>query len=148
MESRRNTGARYYRPSGSLKANGSPEPEFTTDEGRNYLIVTIFAHQGFRIKEAVNEAVNEVVNEVEYISKNDSENRLLNESPAHYHATSRQARIIAEIREAPDITIRRLAELTGVSKSTLEREIKAMKKAGRIRRVGSDKTGRWDVIVP
>jgi len=34
----------------TLKANGSPIPEFETDEERSYFIVTLWPHEGFEKK--------------------------------------------------------------------------------------------------
>ena len=48
----------------ALEVNGSPLPEFETDDERSYMIVTIRPHEGFEIDEVVNEAVNEVVNDL------------------------------------------------------------------------------------
>ena len=73
--------------------------------------------------EDVNEVVNEVVNE----------------------AVNRQTLIINAMRENPRVAIKQLVGLTGISKSTIEREIKAMKDI-KIKRVGSDKTGHWELI--
>jgi len=47
----------------SLEANGSPPPEFETNEERDYLIVTIRLHKEFEVVEHVNEHVSEHVNE-------------------------------------------------------------------------------------
>jgi len=74
--------------------------------------------------EDVNEAVNEVVNE----------------------AVNRQTKILLALKENPKITIKQLVEKIGVAKSTVEREIKSMKNKGLIKRMGSDKTGYWEVV--
>lgn len=42
----------------TLQANGSPRPEFKTDEDRSYLIVTIHPHEAFRNGDAPNAPVN------------------------------------------------------------------------------------------
>ena len=107
-----------------LKTNGSPLPEFETDEGRNYFIVTIRPHEAFKVDEVVSEVVNEAVNEV----------------------VNRQTKILLAMKENPSITIKQLAEKTGITKSTLEREIKKMKQASIINRGGSDKSGQWEII--
>ena len=100
----------------TLKTNGSPPPEFETDDERNYFIVTVRPHESFNTNEVVNEVVN------------------------------RQAQIIDAINENPHITIKQLAQKIGIAKTTVEREIQTMKIHGILMRVGSDKIGRWEII--
>ena len=51
------------------------------------------------------------------------------------------------IRMTPNITQDEMARLLGIAKSTLNVHIDALKKSGRIRRVGPDKGGHWEVLV-
>jgi ATP-dependent DNA helicase RecG len=103
-----------------LERNGSPPPEFETDPGRHYMIATIRIRDGFEAHEVINEVINEVVN--------------------------RQTLITNVMRETPSITKAQLTEQLGVSKATIDREIDAMKQGCKIRRVGSNKSGHWEVI--
>ncbi|MEG1934970.1 MAG: winged helix-turn-helix transcriptional regulator, partial [Rikenellaceae bacterium] len=50
------------------------------------------------------------------------------------------------IKENPKITLDELAEAIGKSRRTVARQIKQLQEDGVIRRVGSDKTGYWEVI--
>ncbi len=50
------------------------------------------------------------------------------------------------VRTTPNITQDEMARLLGIARSTLNFHIGALKKSGRIRRVGSDKGGHWEVI--
>ncbi len=50
------------------------------------------------------------------------------------------------IKENPKITLDELAEAIGKSRRTVARQIKQLQEEGVIRRVGSDKTGYWEVI--
>ena len=50
------------------------------------------------------------------------------------------------IKENPIITLDELAEAIGKSRRTVARQIKQLQEDGVIRRVGSDKTGYWEVI--
>jgi ATP-dependent DNA helicase RecG len=104
----------------ALKVNGSPPPEFETDEERNYFIATVRLHEAFKTDEVVSEVVN--------------------------GDTQRHMKILFALKEKPDITIKQLAEKTGIAKATLEREMKKMKEANFIKRIGSDKTGYWKII--
>ena len=50
------------------------------------------------------------------------------------------------MRTTPNITQNEMAHLLGIARSTLNVHIDALKKSGRIRRVGPDKGGHWEVI--
>ena len=74
------------------------------------------------LNEAVNDAENEAVNDAE---------------------KSLEGRISALIKANPKISKIKMAEKLNVSKATIERTIKASKK---IKRVGPDKGGHWEII--
>jgi len=54
--------------------------------------------------------------------------------------------ILVEILIDEAITKEKLAEITSVSVSTIEKDIKKLKDIGYLERVGSDKAGRWVII--
>ena len=49
-------------------------------------------------------------------------------------------------RENPGINKETLASKTGKSRATVTRIIKLLTEHGKIKRVGSDKTGRWEIV--
>ena len=53
-------------------------------------------------------------------------------------------KIIHAISADPRATQKRLAEVTGLSTRTISREIKRLRDAGVIRRIGSDRSGYWE----
>ncbi|MCL2499153.1 MAG: putative DNA binding domain-containing protein [Defluviitaleaceae bacterium] len=108
----------------TLKSNGSPPPEFETNEERDYLIVTIHRHEAFKNNEPVNEIENEIVNE----------------------RVNRHASILRILEKHPSLTIKQLSEATKISVATLKREMKLLKEGKRIERVGSDKSGYWRLL--
>ena len=57
-----------------------------------------------------------------------------------------QARILAEIRNNPNITKARLAEILNLGKTTIDKGIAVLKKYRYIERVGSNKSGYWRVL--
>ncbi len=57
-----------------------------------------------------------------------------------------QARILAEIRNNPNITKSRLAEILKLGKTTIDKGIAVLKKYGYIERTGSNKSGYWNVL--
>ena len=62
-----------------------------------------------------------------------------------YGLNQTQVRILAEIRNNPNITKVRLMELLGLGKTTIDRGLSVLKKYGYIERVGSRKAGYWKV---
>jgi len=56
-----------------------------------------------------------------------------------------QKAIIALMLETPTISAQRIADAIGITKRRVESNIRSLKKAGFIERVGSDKTGHWVV---
>jgi ATP-dependent DNA helicase RecG len=60
--------------------------------------------------------------------------------------TRAQQVILEEITELPSISARQLAESTGLSPRKIEYDIKALKASGRLRRIGPDKGGHWEVV--
>ena len=55
-------------------------------------------------------------------------------------------RIYMAIRENPEITHSELMNIFNISESTAKRATRELKKLGFIKRIGSDKTGRWVII--
>jgi len=119
----------------TLEQNGSPPPEFKTDDERNYMIVTIRPHEGFAVYEPVSEVnggngeINDPVN--------DPVNDLVNRA---------QMKILNAVRNNKSATYEQLASTISVSPSTIKRQIKKLYDMGLLKRVGSDKSGHWEVI--
>ncbi|MBO7541710.1 MAG: winged helix-turn-helix transcriptional regulator [Bacteroidales bacterium] len=55
-------------------------------------------------------------------------------------------KIIRAIKENPQITVKELTTLIGLSRRGVEKNIKNLKQKGIIRRVGPDKGDHWEVI--
>ncbi|MDR2854568.1 MAG: winged helix-turn-helix transcriptional regulator [Methanomicrobiales archaeon] len=56
-----------------------------------------------------------------------------------------QKAILLLMRETPTISAQRIADIIGITKRRIESNIHSLKKAGIIKRLGSDKTGHWIV---
>ena len=54
--------------------------------------------------------------------------------------------ILLCIQQNPDFTLIKIAEKTGFSKRTVSRQIKVLQEAGILKRIGSPKTGHWEVM--
>jgi Fic family protein len=55
-------------------------------------------------------------------------------------------KVLILLRANPKATAQKMASALGVTDKTIKRHLKALRERGRIRRVGSDKTGHWEII--
>jgi ATP-dependent DNA helicase RecG len=55
-------------------------------------------------------------------------------------------KIVSLLKGSPNITVRDLVQMTGLTRRGIEWNLRELKKAGRIRRVDPDKGGHWEVI--
>ena len=129
----RNTG--FKKILNALEKNGSPKPEFETDEEHSYFISRFFVREDFYNE---SDTVTEIVEKQETTQKNCGENCGKNSVTAE--------KIIAAIKENPSVTQKRLVEITGLTRRGIEWQIKQLKEKGIIRRVGADKGGYWEVL--
>ena len=60
--------------------------------------------------------------------------------------TTTQEKILSYLSTEPSLTRRELAERTGITPDGIKYHLKELKAAGAIRRVGSDRAGRWKVL--
>ena len=80
--------------------------------------------------------------------KTEDKNVPVNDTIKISQLTERQRKIYEAIKNVPvnvPVNIPNLASMLGVSEKTIKRDISAMQSAGLIKRVGSDKTGHWEV---
>ena len=101
----------------AMKTNGSPLPEFETDEDRSYFLIRLPIHLEVRLAESTPES-----------SEKTSE------------------KIISEILKNTYVTISELADLTGVTTRSVERNLKKLQDSGVLKRIGPAKGGHWEVI--
>jgi ATP-dependent DNA helicase RecG len=57
-----------------------------------------------------------------------------------------QSQILEQIRQKADISYDELASVTGKDRSTVRRNVGKLKDKGLLRRIGSKKTGHWEVL--
>ena len=63
--------------------------------------------------------------------------KILNES---------QTKVLAEIRNNPNVTKPQLSTLCNLKKTSIDKNLTKLKNLGYIKRVGSNKTGYWEVL--
>lgn len=69
-----------------------------------------------------------------------------NEGSQEATLSKTQVRILAEIRNNPNITKTHIMKKLGVGKTTVDKGISVLKKSGYIERVGSNKSGYWKAL--
>ncbi|MCM1427915.1 MAG: winged helix-turn-helix transcriptional regulator, partial [Eubacterium sp.] len=59
---------------------------------------------------------------------------------------TRRKKILVEMRDNPNITAEELRKILGISKTAIENNISFLRENGYIERIGSKKTGYWNVL--
>ena len=113
-----------------LQKNGSAPARIETDVDRSYFLISIPCHPDFIEDTLANDQMNGTVNGT---VKSKLERRLEG--------------IIRQIRIRPEVTADELSHSMGVSYRTIRRDLKRLSEDKLIARVGSDKAGRWMVLL-
>ncbi|QJR22712.1 hypothetical protein BREVNS_1962 [Brevinematales bacterium NS] len=79
--------------------------------------------------------------------KEDLVNQHSEDKSSHKTVEKTVEKIIAAIKENPKITIKELGEKTVLSRRGVEWNIEKLKQQGKLKRIGSDKGGYWEVIL-
>ena len=120
----RNTGFRKIL--NALEKNGSPLPEFITDEDHSFFITRLFIREGF----------------------DDESQSIDSKAPKHHDEALKEAleeRLLRALRENPQITQQELMKSLSVSRATIQRMIKSLSESGVIERIGGKRYGYWKV---
>ena len=59
---------------------------------------------------------------------------------------NRRGRVLEILQKNPTITANELADFFSVTSKTIKRDLGSLKESGQIKRIGSDKKGRWEVV--
>ena len=102
-----------------MEANGSPKPEFETDEARTYFISRFYIHEGFK---------KELTIAAEKGPKKGEE---------------RKRAILKLIAETPTITQVQLMNELILTRKQIQADIKKLQEEGILERVGSNRKGCW-----
>lgn len=146
----RNTGFRKIL--NALERNGSPKPEFETDEAHSYFITRIFVREGF--EKDTSDRTDSFKNDIENGVENDIENGidiLLADVEEKFEGcTAKKFRNIEQILRAiyqnRKISIAELKNVAGLSERTVTRYLKELKEKGVIMREGPDHGGMWKIL--
>jgi len=108
-----------------MKNNGSPSPEFETDDDRSYFLIRLPVHPEPDLGDFIKTEGSEKTQVKTQVKTPDQIIRILNEKP--------------------EMTLAEVAQKIGKSLSAVERASSKLVKAGRLRYVGPKKGGHWIV---
>ena len=118
MTEGRNTG--FKKILDALEANGSPKPEFETDDDRSYFITRLFIHEKF-----VDAS---------------------NEEPKRSRKGAERKQVLLDILvEKPAITQTQLMEEMNLTRKQVQKDMKQLQEEGVLVREGSNRNGHWVV---
>lgn len=126
----RNTGFRKIL--NALERNGSPMPEFETDEEHSYFITRFFIREGFDINTNADANGTNVTN----LGTNGT-NQKMNELA--------EQKVLLLLQDNGKITQKMIEERAGIPLRTVKRIMSELQKQGRILRIGSSRSGEWHV---
>ena len=119
----RNTG--FKKILNALEANGSPKPEFETDDNHSYFISRLFVHEGF-LKEETKRSQKGAEKEPK-------------------KGAERKRDILNQLEENSTMTKTGLMEVLGLTRKQIQKAIKELQEEGLLVREGSNRNGRWIV---
>lgn len=128
----RNTG--FGKILRALEENGSPKPEFETDEDHSYFISRLFVHEAFLKEEEPEHSQKGAEKEPKKGAKKEPKKR-----------AERKQNILHRLEENPGITQVELMEKFGLSRKQIQSIIKDLREAGLVERQGSNRSGKWTV---
>ena len=115
----------------AMRENGSPDPEFYNPETRSFMTVILPIHEAFKVTDT--KASSELLQKT-------------GEKTGMKTGMKTAEAILALIKENPSISHNDLSEQLGRARSTIIEQIAKLKASGRLRRVGPDKGGHWEVV--
>lgn len=127
----RNTG--FKKILNALEANGSPKPEFETDEARSYFISRLFIHEGFLKGKHEDESVS---------TPNSTPPSSL---PGELQGLELCEQILVLIKKHPSISKKKMTEILGISMYALKKELATMSEEHIAEFVGFSRNGEWVV---
>jgi ATP-dependent DNA helicase RecG len=124
----------------AMEKNGSPKPEFDTDEDRSFFHVIVPVHDAFLVSTKVRRKKNsssEKTVELPFISSE----KIIEEFGEN------SFNILLAIREDVTISASDIAQKILLSSRGVEKNIAKLKAAGFLKRIGPDKGGEWKLLV-
>lgn len=153
----RNTG--FGKILSALEENGSPKPEFETDEGHNYFITRLFIHKAFMKQGQKGAEVEPKGAEVDSKgAKVEPKGAKVGQKGAEVgqkgvevrqkgakKGIERSLEILNRMRENPFVTQVKLMEEFNLSRKQIQNIIQYLRLNGLVEREGSNRSGKWIV---
>ena len=146
----RNTG--FGKILSALEENGSPKPEFETDEGHNYFITRLFIHKAFmkqgQKRAEVGQKGAEVGSKGAKVGQKGAEvgsKGAKVDQKGVKKGTERSLEILNRMRENPFVTQVKLMEEFNLSRKQIQNIIQYLRLNGLVEREGSNRSGKWIV---
>ena len=122
----RNTG--FKKILDALEVNGSPKPEFETDEDRSYFITRLFAHEKFVL-----------------VSHEERKRSQKGAKKEPKKGAERKQAILAILAENPMMTQTQLMDEMNLTRKQVQKDMKELQEEGVLVREGTNRSGRWMV---
>ena len=120
----RNTG--FGKILRALEENGSPKPEFETDDDHSYFISRLFVHEAFL-----------------RAGKKEREQKRAKKEPKK--GAEKKWDILQRMKEESTITQVKLMEEFNLTRKQVQKIIKDLREDGLVERQGSNRSGKWIV---
>ncbi|MDA1067670.1 MAG: transcriptional regulator [Verrucomicrobia bacterium] len=143
----------------TMAANGSPPPEFESDDDRSHFLIRLPVHEKVAEIEAEAEKnVGEKVGETsgKKVGEKDSTREETREETGKGSEKSSEKtekgseksseKIIRLLSENGELSAMDISIMIGITARAVEKNLAKLQKSGRLRRVGPDKGGHWEVI--
>jgi ATP-dependent DNA helicase RecG len=102
----------------AMKANGSPVPEFETDQDRTYFLIRLPVHS-----------------------------KAVSEKTTQKTTQKTDQKILDVLRKNPALSRREIADILGnITEDGVKYQLSQLKANGKIKRVGPDRGGHWEVM--
>lgn len=112
----------------ALEANGSPKPEFETDEDRSYFITRLFIHEKFAA-----------------VSDEEPKRSQKGAEKEPKKGAERKQAMLAILAENPMMTQTQLMDEMNLTRKQVQKDMKELQEEGVLVREGTNRSGRWVV---
>ena len=132
MTEGRNTG--FGKILRALEENGSPKPEFETDDAHSYFISRLFVHEAFLKEDTLECKQKGTKKELKRSKKKEPKK-----------GAERKLDILQRMEENPSITQVKLMEEFNLTRKQVQKIIKDLREDKLVERQGSNRSGTWIV---
>lgn len=143
----RNTG--FKKILDALEANGSPKPEFETDEDRSYFVTRFFIHEGFVKEEKKTKDTQKLKMKDDPVdkSKNETSFETSLKQVLKQNDYNKLKPVIAKLSEVEEISIQEVMKLTNKSRTTAWRYMQILIDCGAVELTGNTNNASYKLLL-